>query len=277
MKSLSLSALALTSALSLLGCIAEDEGDDTTTEAPGESAAPAQDAPKLGEVEQQVAAFGYWGYGCSNDSWCYYDLGTLTNRTCFLAGVSGDYREGFVNVARVNGNWRLELRAGANKSVGARAVCISGATNSIGASWIGGQPAKQILGTVTSKRRCFLGGFSNLLTGSNGLDNTTDYLRTWKDSAGNWWLGGSIAGAATPYAYATCVDVPAAYNPYGIIGPASFNMVENVAGDVCGITKFGGPLIGGASDGVNIGYDGGTHFWSFTAQSGKFGEALCVR
>ncbi len=281
MKQLSLSALALASTLSLLGCISDEAGDGSDLIEESGEIAPVADGAALGELDQQVAAWGYWGYGCSNDSWCYYDLGTLTDRTCFLAGVSGDYREGFVNVARLNGKWRLELKAAASKSVGARVVCISGDTNAIGASWLAGQPAKQILGTVTSKRRCFLSGLSNVLTSSNGLDNATDYVRTWKDSAGKWWLGGAINGAATPSAYATCVDVPAAYNPYGIVAPtsgtASFDMVENVAGDICGITKFGGPLIGGASDGVNIGYDGGTHFWNFSAQNGKFGEALCVR
>ena len=283
MKHPSLSTLALASALSLIGCIAEGEGDLSSDLLEDSSETqPAQDGAKLGELDQQVAAWGYWGYGCSNDAWCYYDLGTLTDRTCFLVGVSGDYRDGYIKVARYNSNWRLEMHAEANKSIGARAVCISGDTNSISTTWIAGNPAKQILGTITSKRRCFLAGFSNAgTTISSGLDNATDYIRTWKDSVGNWWVGGSIAGAATPYVYSTCVDVPAAYNPYGIVAPASgtasFDMVENVAGDICGITKFGGPLIGGASDGVNIGYDGGTHFWNFSAQNGKFGEALCVR
>lgn len=290
MKSFSLSAIAVLSTLSLIGCMGDDEldasadpsdpisvlGYDPSAER-FDDIAVEPSKPGVGDINTQVAAFGYWGYTCSNANFCYYDHDTLTDRTCFLAGISGDLREGFVNMGRVNGRWRLEMRAAAGKTVGARTVCISGDTNLIGANWLGGQPAKQILGTVTSKRRCFLGGVFNTNSASNALDNATDYIRVWKDSASNWWLGGNISGAATPTVTAYCVDTAAAYNPYGIIGPTSFDMVENVNGDVCGLTKAGGAFINGSSDGTLIGYNGGTHMWSFSANSGKNGEALCIR
>lgn len=290
MKSFSLSAVAVLSTLSLLGCMGDDELDpdaDPNAEIIAQlgfdpSAERFDDLvvenakPGVGDINSQVAAFGFWGYTCSSAR-CYYDHDTLTDRTCFLAGISGDLREGYVNMGRVNGRWRLEMFAAAGKTVGARTVCISGATNLANANWLGGQPAKQILGTVTSTRRCFLGGVFNTNSASNGLDNATDYVRVWKDTANKWWLGGQIAGAATPTATAYCVDVPVTFTPRAITGPDSFNLVENVNGEVCGLTEAGGPFINGASDGTLINYNDGTHLWSFAASSGKFGTARCIR
>lgn len=273
MKSLSFSAVMLASSLSLLGCVGDEaatDGTDPTTE---------DGADALGEVKQEVAAYGLWNYGCTS-AFCNYDIGTQTGRTCFLGGVSGDLRDGYAIVSRLNGRFRLELRAATNKTVGATAICISGNTNLTTASWKAGLPAKQILGTVTSTRRCFLSGLFNA-NAVDGFDNAGDFAEVWKDTNGNWWLGGNQAGGGDPNAYATCVDIPASAGVWGIVAPssgtASFNMASNPGGIACGLTKAGGPLTGGGSDGVNIAYNSGTHFWTFTASNSKQGQALCFQ
>lgn len=283
MKSFSLIALALSS-FSLVACMSAD-ADDAGDAADEVAAADAADAPadklETGEVRQQLAAWGIVGYSCAGTgaytTACYHDLDTIVGRTCFLAAVGGDLRDGGVSVVRLNGNWRLEMYAAPGKTVSANAVCISGATNTTNATWTGGTAAKEIGGTVTSKRRCFLTNILNLNTTYNGFDNPSDYGKVWKDSAGKWWIGGSIAGSGTPLVGAICMDPPSYHSVWGIVGPASFPMATDVTDVACGLTRIGGQYTGVASDYLNINYNFGVHDWTFTASANKNGTADCVR
>jgi hypothetical protein len=270
MKFLSLSLVSLLS-IAVVGCVGDPELQ-------GDEVEPA-DVADTAEVEQRVSAFGIWGYGCTS-GFCNYDLGTLTDRTCFLGGLSGDLRGGYALVTRLNGRFRLELRGGTGKTVGATAICISGNTNLVTASWSAGLAAKEIKGVVTSQRRCFLSGVFNGYS-THGFDNTGDYAYVWKDSVGKWWLGGNIAGNPDTSAYATCVDIPSGQGVWGIVAPtvgtASFNMAYNSGNIACGITKIGGPLTGAGAEGVTVNYNAGTRYWTFTASNSKMGEAICYQ
>lgn len=293
MKSLSFSgsllALALSS-LSLIACVgadADELADDLADEkAAGEAGAtdvidPIAGKVETGEIRQQLAAWGIGGYSCYGSGTyttaCYQNMDTIVGRTCFLSGVGGDLRDGAVSVVRLNGNWRLEMFAAPGKTVSAGVTCISGATNITNATWTGGTAAKEITGTVTSKRRCFITNVMNLNSTYNGFDNSADYGKVWKDSAGKWWLGGSIVGSGTPLVGAICVDVPSYHSIWNIIGAGSFTAATGVTNVACGLTKVGGQYIGGASDSLNINYSFGVHDWIFSAGANKFGTSDCVQ
>lgn len=269
---------AITSTLSLTGCM--NDADELTPEERavlGEVTDPSAD-PGLSETSQQLTAWGIFSATCSA-SFCATDLGTTTARTCFLGGLGGDLRNGFVYISRTNGNFRLEMHADAGKSVAATAICINGNTNFTYQSWFTDTPANQIFGTVTSKRRCFLSGVLN--TGSyNALDNSTDYVKVWKDAVGQWWLGGSVSGAADALITATCVDTDAGAGLWGAVGPTAFDLAYDPGspnGVACGVTKLGGSYINGASDGIQVGFNGGTRYWNINADANKNAEMICVK
>jgi len=278
MKQPTLFSLSLASALSLAACMSEET--DLDTELSDNATAQPDSSAGLGEVTQQLGSWGVYPASCSNGNFCYTELGTLDERTCFLGGLSGDYRDGYAVVSRINGRFRLDLRAATGKQVGATAICINGNTNLTAASWRGDLGAKPINGTVTAKRRCFISGFLN--TGSyNGLDNNSgDYVQVWKDFTGQWYLGGSFAGAADPTVTATCVDTDAEVGVWGVPGAQTINLSYDPGapnGIACGITKIGGNFLNGVSDGASIGFNFGTRYWNISVDAGKTAEVSCIR
>lgn len=278
MKQLSVIALSLASALSFTACVADEAelGGEAITEE--QATQPQGDGKDLGEVSSQLTAWGITPATCSS-GYCNIDLGTMDERTCFIGGFSGDLREGWAYISRVNNHFRLEMHPGEGKQVGATAICISGNTNMYVESWRTNLGAKPINGTVTSKRRCFISGILN--TGSyNAFDNTSDYALVWKDSTGQWYLGGSVSGAADALVTTTCVDVTSPTAPWGIVGTGSFNLSYDPGspnGVGCGLTKIGGNFINGLSDGLNIGFNFGTRYWNISADAGKSAEAICYK
>lgn len=290
MKLLSLSALALTSTLlssALLGCMDEESGEPTFEEltpverailgGDGKPAATAK--PGLGETSQQLTAWGLFPFSCTSGA-CYPDVGTFDNRTCFLAGLGGDLRDGYVFLSRQNGSYRLEMNPATGKTITANVVCVNGDTNYVYQSWFTDNPANRIYGTVTSKRRCFLAGVLN--TGSyNALDNPSDYVRAWKDSANQWWLGGSVTGSADALVTAVCIDTDDSMGVWGVPGPANGNLAYDPGspnGVACGVSKLGGSFISATgSDGAHIDYNFGTRYWTADVDTNKNAEILCVR
>jgi hypothetical protein len=176
--------------------------------------------------ENQAAALGTWFYSWGTTHGAPVDLGTATNRTCFLGGVAGDLASGSWDLkssgapskARVyqsGGNWWLEARSGKDKDgsdvdteVVAQAACINSAANRFEATWSNPQ-ASIPLQPVTSSRRCLLEGIE---AAERALFSPAHWVQTFiADYNGTpyWWLGGHVG----PYdamvsATAVCVDLP---------------------------------------------------------------------
>jgi hypothetical protein len=265
------SVLAATSALALAGCgVEEEDGAELDAEGLGE----------LADVTQEVASTSISTHACSTID-CSFDLGSSSNRTCFLGGIWGSLDQGAADIYPiVGGTYRLRLRHTVGQTVTARAICISGSTNQARASWRGGQPATPIYGTITANRRCFIAGVSNQSGDVRGFDTASDYAEVWKDSSGRWFLGGSLSGSADTFVSTVCVDIPADYGLWGIVagagGTAGFNLAYNDGGVVCGFKKLGGKFTSSASgDGIGLAYNSGNRYWSVSAVNSKQATLIC--
>lgn len=280
------SMASMISLLALGGCAVDgaEAGDEEAETANGTDASDLGDAlPATGEVHQAVSAIGFYEYYCSSGT-CNFDIGSTTGRTCFLGGIWGSLAGGGSASIYpiVGGTYRLHLHHGTAQKIGARAICISGTTNLTRASWRGGDAATQIHGTVTSKRRCFLDGISNESGDYTGFDTSSDYAKVWKDSAGKWYVGGSLSGLADSFVTATCVDIPTDRGLWGIVanpgGSVGFNTAYNASGGVaCGLNKIGGKFTTASySDGLDVNYNSGTRYWDISAVNDKQGETVCA-
>jgi hypothetical protein len=277
MRFSSLSAFQVACGLALFGCGVQDVG------APGEVPDDGAEDVALGETEQSVAWTAGSFHSCTTGT-CFVDLGPSSDRTCFLAGIWGSLSNASASIlSYADGRVRLRLGTPVGQRIGAMAMCVAGNTHAIDAFWTAGHAATPINGTVTSSRRCFLTEIDNNVS-VRGFDNTTDFARVWKDSSGQWFLGGSVASSAGTRAAATCVDIPDDMGTWGIVAGAGagntvgFDLAENVGGVVCGLTKLGGNFTTNSlSDGLGIDYDAGTRLWNIKAVNGKQATAICVR
>jgi hypothetical protein len=276
------SMASMISLLALGGCAVDgaEAGDEVADLA--ETSELGDALPATGEVRQAVSAIGFYNYYCSSGT-CNFDIGSTTGRTCFLGGIFGSLIGGAASIYPITGGtYRLHLAHAPFQKIGARAICISGTTNLTRASWRGGQTATPINGTVTSKRRCFLDGISNESGDTNGFDTSSDYAKVWKDSAGKWYLGGSLSGLADSYVSATCVDIPTDRGLWGIVanpgGSVGFDTAYNANGGVaCGLNKIGGKFTTASySDGLDVNYNSGTRYWDISAVNDKQGETVCA-
>lgn len=273
-RTLSLAALlaATSTAFALGGCAMDAEGSEVDP----------LDDQTLADTEQAVSAFGVFHYQCTSGN-CAFDLGSTTGRSCFLGGISGSLDEGGATIYPiVGGTYRLSLIHAPGQRIGATAVCVAPKTNAITASWRGGQPATPINGTVTSSRRCFLTGVSNVSGSNRGFDTASDYAEVWKDSSGQWFLGGSLASGADSWVSAVCLDLPVDQGIWGIVAGSGstvgFNLAYNSSGVACGLKKLGGRFLTNSfSDKLGIDYNSGTRYWNITAVNSKQATAICYQ
>jgi len=271
MKSTIIASLVATAALAGAGCAIDEAGDE-----PGDEPA---DEVLTGQTQQEVSSFGIWNWGCSSGP-CALDLGVITGRTCFLAGVwgnlqpsSGGYSQ--VQVIQSGGHWGLQIVPAGNP-LGGTAVCIPGTTVKQG-SWFSGA-AETNLGSG-AQRRCFLSGVINI----DGMTNWTDYLRV-RQVAGTWFLGGNIPAGKDTRAAAICVDVPTAGGDFGMVVSDGFSNLHaavqdnNPWGWACGLKKLGGHFTTNAwNDGVWLEYNNGISMWELNGVNGKQATVSCVK
>jgi hypothetical protein len=280
MRVYSVSMISVLSSLVLLGCGVEDE--DSAGLMADESADAQADAPALGSTQQAVSWSGST-HSCTGGT-CYVDFGVTTNRTCFLGGIYGSLNDASASILRyADGRFKLRLGSPAGQRIAATAICVSGNTNTAEGFWTGGNAATPITGTVTATRRCFLTQIDNNVV-VRGFDTTSDYARVWKDSAGKWYVGGSLSGGAGTRASAVCIDVPGDHGTWGIVSnpgagnTVAFDLAEDIGGVACGLTKLGGNFTtNSTSDGLGVDYNAGTRFWNIKAINGKQAAASCVR
>lgn len=227
---------------------------------------------------------GLWGYGWQVTSPSATTIGTNVNRTCFLAGVSGNLVGGNGNshgaeVVTNGSNYELRVRATRDHKVRGDAFCIgtsAGRTSQV--HWTSSSPAKS-LGVVTPQRRCFLTG---VMAADNGFGTSTDNIRVWNDGA-NWYLGGStsqgwISGSAR------CVDVTADHGGWAYFADPGGNVYGDLAantnpgGVACWLTRIEGRFATDSwTDGVRLNYEHGLLQWFLSVTNNKKGWSYCYR
>jgi len=255
------------------------------SDASGEGEAEAETAENLPTVEVQQE-LGIWTYswGCAGS--CTLDLGTATNRTCFLAGVRGNLTgktsqplvPSSVRLS-VGANWWLDVRSALGNPLAGDAICVDTAVNRTSKfTWSSGAAATP-MGTGTAARRCFLTDVYNL----DGFKLNTDFARVWKDSfTGIWYVGGNQSGTYGASVTATCVDVSADHGSWlwisGDPGSRLDNLAYNPGGVACAMTGLGGHFTANDyNDGVQIKYNIGTLFWQQQTVNGKSAWSNCIR
>ncbi|WP_437589292.1 hypothetical protein [Sorangium sp. So ce1000] len=269
--------LALLVAPLALGCVSEVGHEDEG----------ALDEP-VGEAQ---AAVGWWSYGWGCSGSCELNLGSDTDRTCFLSGVWGKLgasSQASVRVTRSGGQWTLYVDSASGQNLGANAVCVNTVENRTGQytwTWGPGDGLPTSMGFGTSSRRCFLTQVTS--NGAFKYNNwITDYARVLKDVSGEWFLeGASTTGVDTPVTAtvkAICVDVPQNYGAWQWIAGNNHRIDplanDSIGGVVCGMTGLGGPFTSNSwTDGVWLEYNSTTLDWEQHTVNNKTAWSQCVR
>lgn len=254
-------------ALAAAGCAVEDSDEPAPT----------------GEAAQEVSSFGIWSWGCSTSP-CAIDLGTATNRTCFLAGVAGNLQHAgtysqvdVVRATNILGQLRWGLQVVNNgQPLSGTAVCIPGAVAAT-ATWHSGQ-AEVSLGAGNATRRCFLSSVRN----KNGFTSASDFVQVRKVGA-TWFVGGNQLPPKDVVASAVCVDVASATNDFALVAGEGSSFLDrplqgnNPSGWACGLRLLGGHFTANNyGDGAWLGYNSGISQWQANAVNGKSLVSYCV-
>ncbi len=242
----------------------------------------SDDPDELGETAQEVTSTALSSFTCSSSSPpCNFNLGTATNRACFLSGIRGA-AAGSLSVIGSNGtDYILTVYAPSNGvPITVTTTCVIPASNVTSTLWNTnfGVPSVQIPNT-TASTRCFLSKFSSQ---AGGLTNYNDSIRTWRDSNGNWFLGGT---RQTGYLSGGAICFDGATNKgewsWGQAVPGSItgNLASNAGGGVaCGLTELGGVFTTNAgSDGVHLGFNSAANQWIWTLVNFKHAFANCIK
>jgi hypothetical protein len=254
-------------ALVALGCVGSPDAD-AATESVGASS---------------EAFSGYWGYSYGTTGNAVIDIGSSTDRTCFLTGVTARPSTNAEVSILPDGSqdWVLTVDPNYQGMGGAFASCVGSAAGRTPVVYWAGGPAKN-LGAVTASRRCFLTAVRMEL----GFNQDGDYVRifTGLDANGvnSWWLGG-VQSSQDSYvsAGAVCIDVSGDDGSWvyqaGDIGTTTIPLAYNPGGVDCFLTGIGGRFVtGNWNDGVFITNQVGINQFTLTTVNGKTGWANCV-
>jgi hypothetical protein len=224
-----------------------------------------------GTAEQglSVISQGSWS-GTGWNSGPVVDLGSASDRVCFLNKMTGDFgnASNTIITSTLFGRWFV----GGNATwpgVGAHARCVSvPGASSYGQeySWVQGNPAVN-LGTAAG-RVCFLTEMQGLFGG--GGEHVETYV-----SAGNWYLGGGSMQWGVG-AKARCISVPSysgTYSWYQGMGPVRMDSSDTTR--ACVLTRVTGRF-GGVGESVEIYSSGGAWYLGGASQQVDLGAtAVC--
>jgi hypothetical protein len=262
--------LALLAPILLLGCV--DSGDD---------AAPSDDGA---DIHPDFSSVGEHTYECTAAE-CIVDLGTSVDRTCFLAGITGDLqtasdapRGAMALIDSTTGDYTVRLFGSTAQPIGATFTCVNSATNRVTGNWYTGAIPVVMAGTSSAARRCFLTEVVG--TSSTSFTHFTDSVQVAPNSYGEWNLYGNQVSGSSVNAGAVCIDVTPdgtwAYNN-GQIGSVSGNISADTGGVACGLSALNGEFNDGFENGVWITHNGGTYpQWGWQFGSYEGGAAYCV-
>jgi hypothetical protein len=269
--------VAALAATSLVACAGEDS---IATEDPG----------AIATAEAPLTSVALLGHAVSANS-LGINLGTTSNRACFLAGIGGrlammqSVRHG-ARVYTSGGNWQLDLRTSGSAWIHAQTLCVtpnSGTSLNLTGevNWSSGNPSTTVA-AATSNRRCFLTRI-DAAPGFNGtaFDQSTDKV-TVLPSGSNWVLGGQTTHGKIE-ATARCIDVATPLSTHhGVAGSGNnlfpMEVIPNGVG-ACALQGIQAGLLAtnNINDGVLMDFNDATDQWSMRINNGKHGFMACFR
>lgn len=240
------------------------------------------DPDELGETAQEVTSTALSSHTCSTTSPCNFNLGTATNRACFLAGIRGAAAGSFVAVLATGGDNVLTIYAPTNGvPITATTVCVQPAANVTSQRWNTNFGVSSVaIANTTASSRCFLNIFSGQ---GGGLTHYNDSIRTWREPNGTWRIGGHADAGSYLSGGAICFDVAANKGEWswgqGVPGSITGNLASNAGGGVaCGLTELGGVFTtNSGSDGVHLGFNSAANQWIWTLVNFKHAFANCIK
>jgi hypothetical protein len=254
-------------------------------------------------VSAALAFSGNWNFTLADKKNNSIDMGTASNRTCFLSGMTGSLtilaapnepsQTGVFVTIDGNNEYRLSVQTNAGNRLTAYARCVnSAAGRTAEKTWHTGQAA-QILADVDPahpNRRCFLTAITNVGVGGGagptdaaGFSVWTDNVQVRSDGV-HWLIGGHQSGAGSvAYGTARCIDVNGDLGSWqwGCGGQctAQFPLSDDPGGAAtCLLTGIGGAFTADDwSDGAFITFDQSLSQFYMNTKNGKTGWANCVK
>lgn len=196
---------------------------------------------KVAAVTQEISGIGMTGLlSCSNLGGCRFLLGPGGfGKNCYISGIKGDLSFGGITIGVDASNVTMTVRPGPYRTLAAAATCIdTGLDSAGGGAWSSAQGAAADLGIGTN-RQCAISGISNI----NALASPSESVKVFKDTAGHWRLGGTVASGHSISATATCWDNSTFaggvdnFN-FGTVKPLSYSPGRSGMG--CAPTAFAG-------------------------------------
>ncbi|MEO8702593.1 MAG: hypothetical protein ABI867_21295 [Kofleriaceae bacterium] len=256
------------------GCVTEGDEIDTDDE--------------VADTEQAVTSTALSNWTCSNTHFCNFDLGTASNRACFLAGIrggaalQGNPGNGSLSGIWIDGNNHFQLTIYpptglGNVPITVTTTCVTPGAHYSNTHWSPDQGSSVVIGGTTSATRCFLSQVAML---GGGMTHYNDSVRVWK-SGSTWRIGGSTQSGFVD-GNAICFDATDVGDwgwGQGVSGSITGNLNSNVGGGVaCGLTEIGGVFTtNSSSDGVWIDYQARGMQWIWTLVNFKHGAATCIK
>jgi len=230
---------------------------------------------------REASPLGYWSWGTPGNNGQRLYLGSASNRTCFLQGITGELesaqnsasaRAG-VYIDNSNNQWYIETKAGVPEFWGeggdgvmAHATCIPNTTNRQFISWVGnsssGSNTLYAFAEDHGNTRCFLSAVSGTTGWASG--SAWAGLRPGtRDGEPTWELGGNLIeeadGSSGGGAAAVCVDISfqstGSYSWQASSTASAGQLTSSTVGQTCAIHSLTGNFAAntyGWSDGVRI-------------------------
>jgi len=281
----------------------DDENDDESDDESDDDLDPTRglDGLKLEEVEPlEIGAISLWSWGTPGNNGAKLNMGSASDRTCFLLGVTGDLEGQWkgavagVYVKIENNQWKLYTRAGVGTGVMGHAACIPTTFNRTFVTW-GGNSENSGANTKvypTNGPRGFSQCFLSSVSGTDGWKSSSSWAGLRKQSiwengemVPKWTLGGNLLweqdNTAGGSAQAVCVDIWQSITGWSWIpwsgSPPVTGDLGTSTNRVCSLHRIGGNLAAapdGWLDGLRIFLQGGN--WKVISQSGKYGYGECL-
>jgi hypothetical protein len=230
----------------------------------------------VGEAGDDVVVLNNWWWGSPGGFEDLIDLGSASNRTCFLTAVNGHLAKGRAVVRIVEDRWRLDLHAPVLHNIGVGVACISATANRVFGSWKAGENSNPFAAALPN-RRCFLSGIGGG-TDSWINDPTWDEWVSIDKLNNDFRIDGNAKSTSGVFGNAVCVDTTFGFATASLSGSSFMHLKSDGPGGwVCGLTAVGGVFNGQNWDGVELVYDSSALYWDFQSDAGKRAKATCAK
>jgi hypothetical protein len=270
----------------------------------------------VGSANTASAFTANWNYSWGTTEPSSTDIGSSSNRTCFMTGLAGEFEPSYspfsaipsqaaeagVRINPNTNNWEIYVvpRRG---SLGVHARCVNIASEErAGYVTTGNGGARDIdLGAATASRRCFLASIRNEAykdsqgVGYWGFAQTGSYVNASNPYSGDHVrIVAKVAPDFTSHWYATadnpsnksqvrvtarCFNIAEDDGSWEWIAPnpgQGSNPLTSVTGATCGLTGIGGAFTSSSFSNGVSIVAAGNQF-SMSTQDGKVGFATCMK